>query len=179
VRQRAEFALVVAIAACARPPGATERDSSDRRIDEHSAPASATSPRPERPLGPDALPEIAGFTASPVSRGDDWFRRTYARGRARITVTIGQFKVDDLGYERWVRQSRDAYPQADLGLPEKLANGFYECAGGDPPACNLLVQLRSGAHIEIRGDGTAARADVDDIAAGLPLRALATAPVDW
>jgi hypothetical protein len=124
------------------------------------------------------LPEIAGFAASPVSRGDDWFRRTYTRRYARITVTIGQFKMDDLGYERWVRQSHEAYPQADLGLPETLANGFYECAGSDPPACNLLIQLRAGAHLEIRGDGTSRRADVDDIAAGLPLRALAVASAD-
>jgi hypothetical protein len=100
------------------------------------------------------------------------------RGHAKITVTIGQFKVDERGYERWLQQSREAYPQADLGLPEKLANGFYECAEGDRPACNLLVQLRAGAHIEIRGDGTATRADVDDVAAGLPLRAMATTPVD-
>jgi hypothetical protein len=91
-------------------------------------------------------------------------------------VTIGQFKVDARGYERWLQQSREAYPQADLGLPENLANGFYECAGGDPPACNLLVQLRAGTHIEIRDDGSATRADVNDIATGLPLRALATVP---
>jgi hypothetical protein len=167
----------LAIESCARAPSATDGNSTDRRPNEAGATAAEAFRPRARPPRPQALPEIAGFTASPLSRGDDWFRRTYARQRTRITVTIGLFEVDDGGFERWVQQSRP-YPQADLGLPEHLANGFYEYAGGDPPACNLLVQLRAGAHIEIRGDPTATRAEVDDIAAGLPLGALATAPVD-
>ncbi len=137
-------------------------DTSEREASTAKPPAAAL----------DALPDIATFAAAPAVSGDGYRRRAYTRGRAKITVTIGRFEVDDRGYERWVGQSREAYPQADLGMPQELGNGFYECSGSEPPACNLLIQLRAGTHIEIRGDGTATRADVDDIAAGLPLRVL-------
>jgi hypothetical protein len=39
-----------------------------------------------------------------------------------------------------------------------------------------LIQLRAGAHIEIRGDGTASRDDLDAVARGLSLRALVVPP---
>jgi hypothetical protein len=157
------FPTAMTVAGLALSLGCTRgRETSER---EASAPAAVAAL--------DSLPDIATFSAAPIASGEAYRRREYRRGRAKITVTVGRFEVDDRGYERWVRQSREAYPQADLGLPPELANGFYECAGSEPAACNLLIQLRAGTHIEIRGDGTATRADVDDIAAGMPLRILA------
>ena len=56
--------------------------------------------------------------------------------------------------------------------PAEDANGFYQCTEPPAPSCDLLIQLRSGVHVEIRGSGTTSRADVDAIARALPLRAL-------
>jgi hypothetical protein len=81
--------------------------------------------------------------------------------------------MTDVEYARWVQTSREAFPQAALDASPDEANGFYQCADGPNPTCSLLVQLRSGVHIEIRSGGDALRGDLDLVAAGLPLRALA------
>src|SRR6476469_8590494 len=83
----------------------------------------------ERPAGPPGLPEaLPGYRASPVEAGPGYQRRSYARGAARVTVTLARFPMDAAGYAEWVRSSA-AYPQAALDLPPGEGNGFYECAG--------------------------------------------------
>jgi len=96
-------------------------------------------------------------------------RRTYARGRARVQVTLARMPMTADAYQRWLAGSA-AFPQADLGLPAADANGFYQCGEGQPPSCDLLIQLRAGYHLELRGSGTSSRADVDALARALPLR---------
>ena len=86
---------------------------------------------------------------------------------------MAHFPMNDVEYARWVETSRGAFPQASLDAPPDEANGFYQCADGPDPTCSLLVQLRSGVHVEIRSSGDARRGDLDLVAAGLPLRALA------
>ncbi len=123
---------------------------------------------------PSVLPErIGGFVGGPLATDAVAARRTYARGASRVDVTMARFPMNDGEYARWVETSRGAFPQASLDAPPDQANGFYQCADGPDPACSLLVQLRSGVHVEIRADGQARRADLDLVAAGLPLRALA------
>jgi hypothetical protein len=121
---------------------------------------------------PDAL---AGFVASPVVAGTGYVRRTYTRGRTRIDVTLARAALPPGGFDSWVTMSRP-FPQAVLDAPAADANGFYQCTEVPTPSCDLLVQLRSGVHLEIRGGGTSARDDVDALAHGLPLRVLAAAP---
>ncbi len=157
---------IAALAACTR----TGHENPERTLPAASAQlADAAMPS----FAPTALlPNIATFAGSPVVSEGQFVRRTYARGSASVTVTIGRFALDARGYEEWVKQS-ESYPQAKLDLAPWSGNGFYECAADDARACNLLIQLRAGRHIEIRGGGTATRGDVDDIAASLPLRAMA------
>jgi hypothetical protein len=118
---------------------------------------------------PDAIP---GFVAGAREPGDGWVRRAYAAGGTRITVTLARHAMDDAAWDGWVRMSTAGFPQADLGLPADAANGFYQCDPAAPAHCDLLIQLRSGVHVEIRGAGTSTRNDVDTIRAGLPLAAL-------
>jgi hypothetical protein len=73
-----------------------------------------------------------------------------------------------------VKDSVASFPQATLDAPAADANGFYQCSAGPPESCDLLIQLRSGVHLELRGAGTSSRADVDTLARALPLRALTT-----
>jgi len=80
-------------------------------------------------------------------------------------------------YAGWVRMSA-SFPQAALDLPGTEANGFYQCSDGPPPSCDLLIQLRAGVHIEVRGGGTSSRADVDALARGLRLATLAGPPAE-
>jgi hypothetical protein len=120
-----------------------------------------------------SLPErIATFDAGPLVSGDGFSRRTYSRANAHVTVTLAHIDLGADGYDRWLRQSEDGYPQAKLDLPAGAGNGFYQCADVAMARCNLLIQLRNGAHLEIRGDETTVRSDVDAVAAGLPLRDL-------
>jgi len=119
---------------------------------------------------PDAIP---GFVAGAREPGDGWVRRTYTAGAARINVTLARHAMDDAGWNGWVSMSRAGYPQADLDLPADNANGFYQCDERAPDRCDLLIQLRSGVHVEIRGGGTSTRSDADAIRRGLPLAALA------
>jgi hypothetical protein len=118
-------------------------------------------------------PRIGPFEGGPLERDPVATRRTYARGATRIAVTLARFEMSAAQYREWVRTSTEAFPQATLDVPAGDGNGFYQCSGADPPSCDLLIQLRSGFHLEIRGGGTSTRADADDIARGLPLRALA------
>lgn len=128
------------------------------------------SPAPTFDLS-DAIP---GFVAGARERGDRFVRRTYTSGATRITVTLARHTMDDRAYDGWVAMSTAGFPQADLGLPTAVGNGFYQCSGGAPETCDLLIQLRAGVHVEIRGGGTSTRAQVDAIRRGLPLAALAT-----
>jgi hypothetical protein len=121
-----------------------------------------------------ALPDtLAGLVASPAVSGADYVRRTYTRGPARVDVTLARAALGSGGFDGWVRMSQ-AFPQAALDAPSADANGFYQCTEAPAPSCDLLIQLRSGVHVEIRGGGTSSRADVDGVARGLPLRELAT-----
>ncbi len=120
-----------------------------------------------------ALPEVAGFEAGPQVTGSAYVRRHYSRGRARIEVTLAGMPMSPEAYADWVRTSTASFPQATLDLPAGDFNGFYQCGEGANPSCDLLIQLRAGFHFEIRGGGTSTRDDVDALAHGLPLRALA------
>ncbi len=116
-----------------------------------------------------ALPEAAGFRAEPPVPGDGFVRRTYARGPAHIQVTLARMPMTADEFQRWIAGSA-AFPQADLGVPATDANGFYQCTDGPPVSCDLLIQLRAGYHLELRGAGSSSRADVDALARALPLR---------
>ncbi|HVY38093.1 MAG TPA: hypothetical protein VHM31_09160 [Polyangia bacterium] len=116
-----------------------------------------------------ALPDVPGFSAAPPDPGDGFVRRAYSRGAARVQVTLARMPMSAEDYQRW-QSASTAFPQADLGLPAAEANGFYQCGDGQNPSCDLLVQLRGGFHLELRGAGTTSRADVDALARGLPLR---------
>jgi hypothetical protein len=158
-------ALGLAAGACRRPP-----------------PPSAGSPEPQAPsaeaAAPGALPDrIEGFVAGPTSELGGATRRSYRRGDLVIDVTLARFPMDAAGYERWVKSSVEGYPQAALPIPAAAGNGFYQCRPDRPALCDLLIQLRSGVHLELRAGGTARREDVDAVARGLPLGALAPASV--
>ena len=124
-----------------------------------------------------SLPDkLAGFTAmSAPATGPGWVRRRYKRAGARIDVTLARTAQPPGGYDAWVTMSR-GYAQAALDPPAADANGFYQCTELPAPSCDLLIQLRSGVHLELRGNGSSTRADVDALAGALPLRALAVAP---
>ena len=115
---------------------------------------------------PDAVP---GFSAGPLTDEHAFARRTYTRGATHVTVTVAETPMTAAQFDAWVQASA-AFPQAKLDAPADRANGFYQCEG---ERCDLLIQLRSGAHYELRSDGTATRADVDAIARALDLRARA------
>jgi hypothetical protein len=122
---------------------------------------------------PDTIP---GFVAGPREPGDGYLRRTYTASATRITVTLARHAMDRAAYDGWVAMSTAGFPQADLGLPAEAANGFYQCEPNAPDSCDLLIQLRSGVHVEIRGGGTSTRGQVDAIRAGLPLAVLTKDP---
>jgi hypothetical protein len=147
-------ALLVVIAGCSRPTQTNALDAAPK----------------ETPRAAASLPDrIATFDAGPIVAGDGFTRRTYSRASAKVTVTLAHIDLGFDGYDRWVRQSEQGYPQAALDLPAGAGNGFYECTDPAMVRCNLLIQLRSGAHLEIRGDPASSRADADAVAAGLPL----------
>jgi hypothetical protein len=122
-----------------------------------------------------ALPDVPGFSASAVAPQGSAVHRSYTRGAARVTVTLARLPMSAEGYATWVETSTAGFPQAALDLPAGSGNGFYQCDGGTDPSCDLLIQLRSGVHLELRGSGTSRRRDVDELARGLPLRTLAAA----
>jgi hypothetical protein len=126
-----------------------------------------------QPVLPD---RIGPFTAGPLTLQGGASQRTYATRDARITVTLARFPMTAEQYDDWVRTSVAGYPQAALDVPAGAGNGFYQCTGDPRPSCDLLIQLRAGVHVEIRGNGTSSRADVDAIARGLRLRAMSSPP---
>jgi len=129
-----------------------------------------------RPL---ALPDtLAGFTGGPITHGPTWVRRRYARGGTLVDTTLAIAQQPPGGFEGWVAMSRDGYPQAALAAPPGDANGFYQCAEEPPQSCDLLIQMRSGVHLELRGGGTSSRADVDALAGALPLAAWGAGRID-
>jgi hypothetical protein len=122
---------------------------------------------------PNLLPDIPGFAGGARETGPAYSRRTYTRGSDSTTVTFGRFPMTGPQYEEWLRMSRADFPQADLAVSAAQGNGFCQCSAEDPSRCNLLVQLRCGLHIEIRGAGVARRADADALLRGLDLPRLA------
>jgi len=161
--------LVVAVSACQRrsPPVATSGESV-------ASPGKAdSSPRPL------ALPDmLAAFVGSPIVHGDTWVRRQYARGPTHVDATLAIARQPPGGFEGWLAMSRAGYPQAALAAPPTDVNGFYQCNDAAPPSCDLLIQMRSGVHLELRGGGTSSRADVDALAAALPLAAWGAGRID-
>jgi hypothetical protein len=127
---------------------------------------------------PLALPDtLAAFAASPPEHGPTWIRRKYTRGGTHVDATLAISVQPPGGFEGWVASSARE-PQAALAAPPGDVNGFYQCTDGPPPSCDLLVQMRSGVHLELRGGGTSTRADVDALAAGLPLAAWGAGRID-
>ena len=125
-----------------------------------------------------ALPDVDGFVSGVSSPSLGYVRRTYTRGRARVEVTLARLPMSPEDYASWVKMSTASFPQAALDLPAADANGFYQCTGGSPPSCDLLIQLRAGVHLELRGGGTSSRDDVAALARGLPLATLAARPAE-
>jgi hypothetical protein len=117
----------------------------------------------------DLLPDApAPFAASALVRGDGWLRRSYTKGEARIDVTVAARAMAPDAYEEWVRQSRD-YPAAALEVAPDAGSGFYSCGEANRrEACDLHIQLRSGLHVEVMGNG-ASRADLDELLGRIPL----------
>jgi hypothetical protein len=149
-----------------------------RRSSQAPTPPAAAAPAPAQLLA-DVPEALAGFAAvsAPVT-GPGWVRRSYRRGETQVDVTLARTNLGPGGFDAWLGMSR-SFPQAPLDAPAADANGFYQCnqlpapVELPPPSCDLLIQLRSGVHVELRGNGTSSRADVDALAGALPLRALA------
>jgi hypothetical protein len=75
--------------------------------------------------------------------------------------------ADERDYEDWLRMRTTDFLQADLAVGPAEDSGFHQCAVHEPSRCNLLLQLRCGLHIGIRGQGIARREDADAILRGL------------
>jgi len=119
------------------------------------------------------LVDIEGFAASPIETAPEYVRRVYTRGRARIVLTIGRTGSMRLG--EWKRTTKKyGYPIASLGVSDDDAFGFYDCDDAGA-ACDLHVHTARGLHIEVQSGGTATRADLEALVAGLPMHALAVA----
>jgi len=110
------------------------------------------------------LPDTAApFVASvPIQFGQGYFRRAYVFGSERVEITIAHFGPGPGAYDRWVALAN--YPQAQLSLPAAQANGFFSCATDltDAP-CDLHIQLRSGFHVEVMGNGRVPRHDLTEL----------------
>jgi hypothetical protein len=134
-------------------------------------PASATTDPPPLAALPLTLPDVAGFHGATPEADGGAVRRRYTRGKVDITVTAARLPMSPEQYDGWVKTSVGGFPQATLDVPAERGNGFYQCDGHN--RCDLLIQLRSGVHLELRGGGTSTREDVNAIARELPLRAMA------
>jgi hypothetical protein len=120
------------------------------------------------------LPEaISGFAGGPLESEGAAVRRQYTRPGVEITVTLARLPMSAEQYAEWVKTSTQGFPQAVLDVASERGNGFYQC--DERQRCDLLIQLRSGVHLELRGGGTSTRDDVNAIARELPLRRLAEA----
>jgi hypothetical protein len=107
---------------------------------------------------PDDAPPFSA--ASLVQFGKGYVRRAYVSGPERVEITIAHFGQDPSSFERWVAGSVN-YPQAQLALPAAQANGFFSCVSDLAEApCDLHIQLRSGFHVEVMGNGRVSRADL-------------------
>ncbi len=110
-----------------------------------------------------ALQQIYGYTAGPLTVGDDWKRRAYVRNGTTIEVTLARHDLRPGEYEAWYQQSR-SYPPAHLPFPPDESSGFFTCAGdGGAAPCDLHGQTREGLHIEVHGSKEATRADLEDL----------------
>ena len=120
------------------------------------------------------LPETAApFSApAPIQFGAGFFCRAYVSGAERVEITIAYFGQEPGAFERWVAGSMN-YPQAALALPAAQANGFFSCASelADAP-CDLHIQLRSGFHIEVMGNGRVPRRDLSQLMTHVQLGSL-------
>jgi hypothetical protein len=122
-----------------------------------------------------SLPELPGFTAGPLESTPQYVRRVYSRNGERVAVTLARLPMSAEQYQGWGQMSTATFPlaQAELDVAPGDGNAFHECSRDQPSRCDLLVQLRCGAHLEIRGDGRVAlQNDADAIGAELPVRAL-------
>jgi hypothetical protein len=144
------------------------------------APAASDAALPDAELAPRplTLPDaLAGFKGEPSARGPTWMRRRYVRANRHVDATLAMAMQPPGGFEAWLTMSRAGYPQAALPAPGDV-NGFYQCTDGPPPSCDLLIQMRSGVHLELRGGGTSSREDVEAMALALPLAAWGAGRID-
>jgi hypothetical protein len=120
---------------------------------------------------PDAAPPFLATT--PIQLGQGYVRRAYVSGRESIEITIANFGQEAGAFDRWVAGSAN-YPQARLSLPAAQANGFFSCASdlADAP-CDLHIQLRSGFHVEVMGNGRVSRQDLTRLMTHIRLGLLA------
>jgi hypothetical protein len=156
---------MVAALACAGCP----------RREVSAPPTSTSSPGAAVPLIAHASGSLAGaleaigggYTVGPLTMGDGWRRRTFARGAIRIEVTLARQAMKPDEYESWYQQAR-LYPPARLPFPADQASGFFTCAGdGGVAPCQLHGQTREGLHLEASGNRAATRADLEDLLAML------------
>jgi hypothetical protein len=136
-----------------------------------SAPPPAAAPPPPVPEAPQLPDAIVGFSAGAIEDQGRVVRRRYTRPGVTIDVTLARMPMNAEQYAAWVKTSTQGYPQATLDVAADRGNGFYQC--DERERCDLLIQLRSGVHLELRGGGTSTRDDVNAIARELPLRRLA------
>lgn len=151
--------VALAAGACSRPsahppPARTPRAGPDAIVIHDPSAAEAQ-----------ALQELFGYNAGPLTVGDDWRRRTYSRNGATIEVTIGWRNLRPYEYEAWYQQSRH-HLTARLPFPADESSGYFTCAsdGGEPP-CDLHGQTREGIHIEAHGNKEASRAALENLLA--------------
>jgi len=158
--KRSIFCVVVVLS-CSRP----------------SAPPTSSDASAPSPRSSSELPDTAnGFVAGPATIGDGFVRRMYVRGATHVEITLAHGGSANVDLARWKEMSAD-YPAAPLGIAPTEGSGFYDCQGdGAAERCDLHAQLRSGVHVEMNAGGTATRADLDALVAGLPFAALARAP---
>jgi hypothetical protein len=140
-----------------------------------------SAPPPPPAVGPLArwLPEKAdAFAGGALETKEAFARREYTKGAARISVTVARVPTTQAQFDEWTRTSA-AYPPAILEVPPGTTTGFYACAGVRPDGwqlCDLHIQTRSGFHVEVMGNGTATRPDLEQLMRGIPLRGMADAP---
>jgi hypothetical protein len=113
---------------------------------------------------------MPGFSAGLAEQTSAYTRRLYRRDGEQVSVTLARFPMTGDQYREWVRMSTESYPQAALDVDGSDGNGFYQCRDDKPDHCDLLIQLRCGLHVEIRGEGTALKAHADLLAKSLDLR---------
>jgi hypothetical protein len=130
---------------------------------------SATEPSMAQPTN-GGLPEVPGFSADLADQTSAYTRRLYRRDGEQVSVTLAPFPMTVDQYREWVRMSTESYSQAALDVDGSEGNGFYQCRDENPDRCDLLIQLRCGLHVEIRGIGTALKAHADLLAKSLDLR---------